>query len=239
MDTLIRQDVSAGDLGRRFILPSSFTGGDRFMQQLFQDSMAIVRYFGKPTFFITFTANPRWPEIDRELRNGLQPTDRPDIIARVFCLKVQELLADLKNGLLGPYAGHVYTIEYQKRGLPHMHLLLFLAASVKFHTPDEVDQVVCAQIPDPSWDPTGKLRALVTAHMLHGPCGEDNPQAPCMVLNYPLSPLTCSKRFPKLFTDRILIHEDGYPEYCRRDNGQTFTVRKPGFLGQQVIRDNR
>src|SRR3954449_7298858 len=32
---------------------------------------------------------------------------------------VQELLADLKNGLFGPYAGHVYTIEYQKRGLPH------------------------------------------------------------------------------------------------------------------------
>lgn len=30
-DTLIRQDVSPADLGRRFILPSSFTGGDRHM----------------------------------------------------------------------------------------------------------------------------------------------------------------------------------------------------------------
>ena len=70
-DTLIRQDVSTGDLGCRFILPSSFTGGDRFIQQLFQDSIVIVRYFRKPTFFITFTANPRWLEIDRELRNGL------------------------------------------------------------------------------------------------------------------------------------------------------------------------
>jgi hypothetical protein len=238
-DTLIRQDVSAGDLGRRFILPSSFTGGDRFMQQLFQDSMAIVRYFGKPTFFITFTANPRWPEIDRELHNGLQPTDRPDIIARVFRLKVQELLADLKNGLFGPYAGYVYTIEYQKRGLPHMHLLLFLTAAARFHTPDQVDEVVCAEIPDPSWDPTGELRTLVTAHMLHGPCGEDYLQAPCMVRKHPHGPLICSKRFPKQFTDRTLIHEDGYPEYCRRDNGQTFTVRKPGFPGQQVIRDNR
>jgi hypothetical protein len=58
-DTLIREDVLAANLGRRFVLPSSFTGGDRFMQQLFQDSMAIIRYFGKPTFFITFTANPR------------------------------------------------------------------------------------------------------------------------------------------------------------------------------------
>jgi hypothetical protein len=73
--------------------------------------MAIVRHFRKPTFFITFTANPRWPEIDRELE-GRQPMDRPDLIARVFRLKVRELLVDLKNGLFGPYIGHVYTIKY-------------------------------------------------------------------------------------------------------------------------------
>jgi hypothetical protein len=237
-DTLIREDVSIGDLGRRFILPSSFTGGDRFMQQLFQDSMAIVRHFGKPTFFITFTANPRWPEIDRELE-GRQPTDRPDLIARVFRLKVRELLADLKNGLFGPYAGHVYTIEYQKRGLPHMHLLLFIQAPAAFDTPKRVNEVVCAEIPDPSWDPTGQLRALLTSHMLHGPCGDDNPQAPCMVRKHTNGPLVCSKRFPKPFTDRTLIHEDGYPEYCRRDTGQVFTVRKPGFPDVEVVRDNR
>jgi hypothetical protein len=58
-DALIREDVRIGDISRRFILPSSFTGSDRFMQQLFQDSIAIVRYFSKPSFFITFTANPR------------------------------------------------------------------------------------------------------------------------------------------------------------------------------------
>jgi len=239
VDTLIREDVSPADLGRRFILPSSFTGGDRFMQQLFQDSMAIVRYFGKPTFFITFTANPRWPEILDNLLPGQQPTDRPDLIARVFRLKVQELLADLKNALFGPYAGHVYTIEYQKRGLPHMHILLFLRAPAKFDTPERVDEVVCAKIPDPSWDPTGELRALVTAHMLHGPCGEDNPQAPCMVRKHPHGPLTCSKGFPKPFSEQTVIHEDGYPEYRRRDTGQTFTVRKPGFPDQEVVRDNR
>jgi hypothetical protein len=238
-DTLIREDVSPADLGRRFVLPSSFTGGDRFMQQLFQDSMAIVRYFGKPTFFITFTANPRWPEIVKNLFPGQRPNDRPDLIARVFRLKIQELLADLRNGLFGQYAGHVYTIEYQKRGLPHMHLLLFLHGSVKFDTPDRVDEVICAELPDPSWDPTGELLSFVTGHMSHGPCGEDYLRAPCMVRKYTTSPLACAKRFPKPFTDRTVIHEDGYPEYCRRDNGQTFTVPKPGFPDQQVVRDNR
>jgi hypothetical protein len=96
-DALIREDVHIGDLGRRFILPSSFTGSDRFMQQLFQDSMAIVRYFGKPNFFLTFTANPRWPEITDNLLRGQQATDRPDLIARVFALKVKELLTDPKE----------------------------------------------------------------------------------------------------------------------------------------------
>jgi hypothetical protein len=88
--------------------------------------MAIVRYFGKPTFFITFIANPRWPEIIDNLFPGQQPTDRPDLIACVFCLKIKELFADLKIGLFGLYQAHVYTIKYQKRGLPHMHILLWL-----------------------------------------------------------------------------------------------------------------
>lgn len=69
-DNLVAADVDFGELGRRVVLPSGFTGGDRFMQQLFQDSMAIVRHFGKPTFFITFTANPHWPEILNNLFHG-------------------------------------------------------------------------------------------------------------------------------------------------------------------------
>ena len=38
-------------ISRPLILPSSYTGSDRFMQQLFQDSMAIVRHFGKPSLY--------------------------------------------------------------------------------------------------------------------------------------------------------------------------------------------
>jgi hypothetical protein len=69
-NALIRKDINTSDLGRWFILPSSFTESDRFMQQLFQDLIAIVRYFGKPSFFITFTTNPRWPEIVDNLLPG-------------------------------------------------------------------------------------------------------------------------------------------------------------------------
>ena len=58
-NSLLAQDFDAQEVGRRIILPSSYTGGDPFMQQLYQDSMAIIRHFGRPTLFITFTANPK------------------------------------------------------------------------------------------------------------------------------------------------------------------------------------
>jgi hypothetical protein len=207
------------------------------MQQLFQDSMAIVRYHGKPTFFITFTASPHWPEITRNLLAGQQPADRPDLIARVFRLKVKELLADLKGGLFGPYQAHVYTIEYQKRGLPHIHLLLWLSSSVQFLTAERIDEVICAELPPESWGP--EFRAIVTGQMTHGPCGDDYLDAPCMARRFPMSPLCCQKNFPKPFAPVTVVHEDRYPEYRRRDTGDTFTVRKPGFAGEEVIRDNR
>jgi hypothetical protein len=74
--------------------------------------MAIVCYFKKPTFFITFTANLRWLEIVNNLFLSQQSTDQPDLIACVFCLKVKKLLMDLKKGLFGLYQAYVYTIEY-------------------------------------------------------------------------------------------------------------------------------
>ncbi|XP_019435271.1 PREDICTED: uncharacterized protein LOC109341753 [Lupinus angustifolius] len=84
--------------GKRIILPSSFVGGRRYMDQLYFDGMAICSYVGFPDLFITFTCNPNWPEIKRLLGPlNLKPQDRPDILARVFKIKFDELLIDLKK----------------------------------------------------------------------------------------------------------------------------------------------
>ncbi|GFR83015.1 hypothetical protein ElyMa_002378100 [Elysia marginata] len=58
--------VQAGDfndVGVKVILPSTIYGSPRFYSEVFQDAMAIVRHLGKPDIFITFTGNPKWPEI--------------------------------------------------------------------------------------------------------------------------------------------------------------------------------
>jgi hypothetical protein len=121
-----------------------------------------------------------------------------------------------------------------------MHLLLFLRRDAVFLTPDLVDEVVCTELPDPSWDPAGELTAIVTSQMSHGPYSlNDNPKAPYMVRKTPAVPLACQKRFPKAFAAMTIIRKDGYPEYRCRDDGRTFTVCKPGFPDQEVVRNNR
>ncbi|KZP22144.1 hypothetical protein FIBSPDRAFT_1018870, partial [Athelia psychrophila] len=77
------RQIDLNELGRRFILPSSYTGGPRYMQQCLQDSLALARFFRKIDLFITVTCNPQWPEIQRELLPGQHPSDRPDLVARV------------------------------------------------------------------------------------------------------------------------------------------------------------
>ena len=48
--------------------------------QHYQDSMAIVREFGKPDLFITMTCNPQWREIQEKLELGQLTNDRPDLV---------------------------------------------------------------------------------------------------------------------------------------------------------------
>jgi hypothetical protein len=80
-DQLCYDNVDLAETGHCSVLLSSFVDSDQFIQQLFQDSMALVYHFGKPALFITFTANPHWPEIVDALLPGQQPTDQPDLIA--------------------------------------------------------------------------------------------------------------------------------------------------------------
>lgn len=97
-DAVSRGELDPSAIGRRVILPSSFTGSTRYMFNNCQDAMAICKYFGYPDLFITITCNPKWPEIHDFIADPqLKPYDRPDIVSRVFKMKVDNLLSDLKK----------------------------------------------------------------------------------------------------------------------------------------------
>ncbi|KAI9072375.1 hypothetical protein K1719_045656 [Acacia pycnantha] len=107
----------------------------------------------------------------------------------------------------------VYTIEFQKRGLPHAHIILWLSNADKLKTPFDVDQLISAEIPNKELDP--QLYELVGSYMVHGPCGRSSRSAPCMKDG------KCSKFFPKRYCQRTTLDENGYPTYRRRDDGCT------------------
>ncbi|AQK39248.1 putative replication protein [Zea mays] len=91
--------TSADSVGARVIVPASFTGGRRYHVMNYQDAMAICRVYGPPDLFVTFTCNPKWKEIVDALRfePGQQPCDRSDIVVRVFHMKVDEFIADIRE----------------------------------------------------------------------------------------------------------------------------------------------
>jgi hypothetical protein len=224
----IASEQSLDDIGQRFILPSTHINSTRHMFQLFQDSMAICRYFGHADLFITMTANPNWKEITDELYLGQTYADRPDLVARVFQMKKKALLDHIrKDGIFGKHVASVWTVEFQKRGLPHVHLIVFLESQNKFRSPEDFENIIRADIPDPETE--SRLHALVTKHMMHtcmeGRCLDENKK--------------CTKGFPKPYVERTTMAENGYAHIARPQNSRVHHTKVKGqdriLTNQHVI----
>ena len=202
------------------MLPASFIGGPCDMRRRYLDAMALVQDDGKPDIFLTMTCNPKWFEILKELLPGQTAADRPDLVTRIFCAKLEDLKDQLfQKNILGTVIAYVYVIEFQKRGLPHAHFLLIMRAEDKMTNPDHYDKIVCAEIPDQTKYP--KMHQLVVQHMMHDPCGHLRPSSPCMQGE----PKKCRFRYPRQFNDKTSQAENSYPLYRRRDLGGDLNVR--------------
>ncbi|UYV72475.1 hypothetical protein LAZ67_9003306 [Cordylochernes scorpioides] len=159
-------NINPNSLGQRIILPSSFVYSPRYLAEYTQDAFCYVRKFGRPDLFITFTSNPSWEELTAALLPGQKQLDRHDITARVFRQKLVKFIGALTKGqLYGATVAWMYSVEWQKRGLPHAHILVWLANKLR---PTQIDSVICAEFPDPIQDPL--LYNIVVTNMIHGPC---------------------------------------------------------------------
>lgn len=203
------EGANLNDIGSKVtILPSSHVGGPRYMKAKKQDALSIVRTYGKPTFFVTFTCNPEWEELKRDLPPGVSPANRPDFVARVFQLKLKELMKDLtERHVLGEMKAHTYVIEFQKRGLPHAHILIVATPQDGVNSTN-ADNAVKAVIPDLAVD--RELYDLVLKHMIHKNClGNEN--AVCHD-----DKGNCTKFFPKALSEITDLNDrSGYPVYGR------------------------
>ncbi|CAA7024783.1 unnamed protein product [Microthlaspi erraticum] len=212
-DAVGKGETEGTKIGKRIILPSSFTGGPRYMIEKYHDAMAICRHYGNPTLFITMTANPNWDEIKEHIAKHGETAgnQRPDMETRVFEKKLGDLLKDLEKGLFfSPYIAALHTVEFQKQGLPHAHMLIWLKRETTIPTPDEVNKIISAELPNKEEDPIGF--ELVEKHMMHGPCGVDRPSSPCMSKKF------CTKKYPRQYNEFTSIDKSGYIIYRCRHN---------------------
>jgi hypothetical protein len=98
-EAVSRGDINATSIGSRILLPSSFTGGRRYMFNNCQDAMAVSKKFGYPDLFLTFTCNPKWSEIQRHMNKSRNYSIyRPNISCRVFQLKLDQMMDDFRKG---------------------------------------------------------------------------------------------------------------------------------------------
>ncbi|KAE8881433.1 hypothetical protein PF003_g34407 [Phytophthora fragariae] len=162
------------------------------------------------------TCNPTWEEIQEKIPEPNQSAqDRPDIVARVWQQKLAELLKDLDEGVLGRVMARIYVVEFQKRGLPHAHILVILADEDKPRRREIIDKLVSAELPDAELNP--QLYETILTSMMHGPCGAANPNSPCMKDG------KCTKGYPKPLVEVTQGNVNGFPVYRRRR-------RPPGVL---------
>ena len=165
-------------IGKRTVLPSTYKGSPRNLMKLFQDSMAVVREYGKPDLFVTVTCNSKWPEITQELKH-VAHEHKLTLINRVFKLKLKAIMDDIyAKKIFGNVEANMYVIEFQKRGLPHAHILIIMKDDSKPRNTEDYDRIVSAEIPDIKKHP--QAYETVTSLMIHGPCGKLNPLAQCM-----------------------------------------------------------
>ncbi|GFS58435.1 hypothetical protein TNCV_2475491 [Trichonephila clavipes] len=146
-------NVTSENLAKLVVLPSSFTGGSRYMHEYAQDGITYARHRGTPDFFITFTCNPSWPETTIELLPGQVAADRVDLVARLFQQKVKKMMYIIKD------------------------VQVFRKVACFMYS-NQVDSTIRAEIPDKEEDPI--LYEVVTKNMIHGPFCNRFRKVPCI-----------------------------------------------------------
>ncbi|XP_074323021.1 uncharacterized protein LOC141659970 [Apium graveolens] len=225
-DALRIGDHDPMHVGKAVILPASFTGSQRYMSQYFKDSLAICHAIGHPSLFLTMTCNSKWPEIQEMLKllPNVDPVDAPDIVSRVFKLKLDQLLDLIKK--MNYFGKFMHVIEFQKRGLPHVHMLIWLSPESRPNSIEKVDQLVSAEIPDKNYDPIAY--EAVKNYMMHGPYSKDIYTSPCMV-----------NRKMHAFNGNTYFDDCGFPVYRRRNTSRVINKKGINLDNQYVVPYNR
>ncbi|CAI5670342.1 unnamed protein product [Oreochromis niloticus] len=202
----------------RFMKP--LRGTPAYWEKALKDLHAMVRQLGKPTFFLTFSAaEMRWPEVVEVIKTqqGEQVDfsqldwntkceilrSNPVTVMRLFEKRVDALMTTLilsPAQPIGEVEDYFYRVEFQARGSPHIHLLVWVKDAPKFgsdledHVYKFIDKYITCKMPDQNADP--ELHKIVSEVQVHS----RNHSRSCKKGN-----VSCRFGFPKLPVDQTMI----------------------------------
>ena len=152
---------------------STIKGTPAYWQHTLSDVLAMVKQLGVPTYFMTLScADLRWNElitIIRKLNKDENPdqiddldyeskckilNSNPVLLARHFQYRVENFFKEIvMNGELGKIKYYAIRVEFQTRGSPHVHCLLWaenvieLTDSTKQEYIQHIDKVISVNFP--------------------------------------------------------------------------------------------
>ena len=73
------------------------------------------------------TCNQGHRDIKASILPGQYPDERADFVNRYFAKQIDTLVQYMRDGkVFGELCAYCYVVEYQKRGNPHVHMLIRL-----------------------------------------------------------------------------------------------------------------
>ena len=205
----------------------SIRGSPPYYQRTFYDLLAMIRQLGTPTWFFTLSAaDLKWPDMIRTIARqyGVYYTDdeiaglsfedksnwlkcNPVTAARHFQYRLNAFFQDVLKSTakpLGEITDYAIRIEFQARGSPHAHCVLWVKDAPKFlESPnsevcDFIDQYISCKLPAED----GKLRELVLLLQQHKHSSYCKRNKTCRFsFPKPPSPKTLITKFDPEYTD--------------------------------------
>lgn len=200
-------------------LPASFMGSRAWASNQVADALTLCRKFGKPTLFITMTTNPNWQEITSQLLPGQNASDVPQVVVRVFHQKMKHMINILSKAS-GGFQYLIWVVEFQKRGLPHCHMIIKLKSELSIL---ETEALVRAELPTEEED--AELRRLILKHNMHPQSHLTVPYSRCNKNG------KCIYKFPIPLQAMTSFNEFGNILFRRRKEEDRWVVSHiPGLL---------
>ncbi|KAL3967666.1 antigen [Sarotherodon galilaeus] len=236
----------------RFMKP--LRGTPAYWEKALKDLHAMVRQLGKPTFFLTFSAaEMRWPEVVEVIKTqqGEQVDfsqldwntkceilrSNPVTVMRLFEKRVDALMTTLilsPAQPIGEVEDYFYRVEFQARGSPHIHLLVWVKDAPKFgsdledHVYKFIDKYITCKMPDQNADP--ELHKIVSEVQVHS----RNHSRSCKKGN-----VSCRFGFPKLPVDQTMITFPSPDDDDDHNDKQHSTSKEKGTNEKQKQKNRR